>query len=241
VAITMLTRHGHHVDVAEDGQQALAALAASDYDLVLMDCQMPVMDGFEATRRLRANDPLVRNPRIPVIAMTANAMQGDRDLCLAAGMDDYLSKPVKEAALLQAVARVMGGAPPADRRSSESASPISGGAAVFDVGAMLRNLGNDTEMAQMLLASLLEEVPVILAGLSAALAQQDTSTADRAAHTLKGMAASAGAGRLRATALGIEQLCQTGQVTDAQGRLPELQERLNEAMAQWRAFLAKGN
>jgi signal transduction histidine kinase/DNA-binding response OmpR family regulator len=238
VVVTMLTRHGHHVAVAEDGQQALAALAASDYDLVLMDCQMPVMDGFEATRRLRANDPPVLNPRVPIVAMTANAMAGDREKCLAAGMNDYLSKPVNEAALLQTVARVLGDAPPVALRPPDSETSMS--ADVFDAGGMLHNLGNDAEMARMLIASLLEEVPVSLAGLSAALVQQDAATASRAAHTLKGMAATGGAGRLRATALGIEQLCQAGQWTDAQGCLPELQDRLNEAITQWQVFLSDG-
>ena len=97
VALAMLRRLGHTADVAANGLEALAALAQADYDLVLMDCQMPEMDGFEATLQLRASDG--RNSTVTIIAMTANAMAGDRERCLAAGMDDYLAKPVQAAAL----------------------------------------------------------------------------------------------------------------------------------------------
>jgi len=105
VASGILSRQGHHVDIAENGEQALASLAAADYDVVLMDCQMPVLDGFEATRRLRSSSS-VRNPAIPVIALTANAMQGDREECLAAGMNDYLSKPLSDQAVREALAAI---------------------------------------------------------------------------------------------------------------------------------------
>ena len=93
VAAEMLKRLGLHADVAGDGAEALAALERLPYDLILMDCQMPVMDGFEATRRLRERQTTER--RLPVIAMTANAIRGDRERCLEAGMDDYLPKPVR--------------------------------------------------------------------------------------------------------------------------------------------------
>ncbi len=108
VTSAILTRQGHRVEIAENGEQALTALTAADFDAVLMDCQMPVMDGFEATRRLRQSSA-VRDPNIPVIAITANAMQGDREECLAAGMDDYLSKPISEKELRQALERIAAG------------------------------------------------------------------------------------------------------------------------------------
>ncbi len=107
VAASLLARQGHRVDLAENGQQALERLAQADYDVVLMDVQMPVMDGFEATRQLRASTS-VRNPQLPIIAITANAMQGDRELCLAAGMNDYISKPIHDREVREALARVLG-------------------------------------------------------------------------------------------------------------------------------------
>jgi signal transduction histidine kinase/ActR/RegA family two-component response regulator len=105
VISTMLEKAGHRADMAGNGIEALAALCERPYDLVLMDCQMPEMDGFEATRRLRDAASGVLNPRVKVVALTANAMVGDRERCLAAGMDDYLTKPVQMRALLSLLSR----------------------------------------------------------------------------------------------------------------------------------------
>ena len=95
VAKFMLEDFGLHADLAANGEEALHALENLPYDLVLMDCQMPVLDGFDATIRIRDPQSKVRDRAISVVAMTANAMQGDREKCLAAGMDDFISKPVE--------------------------------------------------------------------------------------------------------------------------------------------------
>jgi CheY-like chemotaxis protein len=105
VARRMLEKLGCRVDVAGNGSLALAALQAANYDAVLMDCQMPEMDGYEATRRLRSSGRNARNAAVPVIALTAFAMPGDRAKCLEAGMNDYVSKPVRAEALVEALAR----------------------------------------------------------------------------------------------------------------------------------------
>jgi two-component system, sensor histidine kinase and response regulator len=107
LAGVILNKRGHQVDVAENGQRALEFLAKNKYDLVLMDCQMPVMDGYEATRCLRANTPAVQNPRVPVIAMTANARQSDRDRCLEAGMNDFIAKPINQTQMVEVIERVL--------------------------------------------------------------------------------------------------------------------------------------
>jgi PAS domain S-box-containing protein len=109
VARKMLAKLGIDVEIAVNGEEAIEALRASRFDLVLMDCQMPVMDGFEATRRIRDRASGVLNPLVPIVAMTANAMRGDRERCLEAGMTDYLSKPVNPADLAAAVKRVTDG------------------------------------------------------------------------------------------------------------------------------------
>jgi CheY-like chemotaxis protein len=108
VAVAMLGKLGWVPDVAGNGREALAALNRMAYDLVLMDCQMPELDGFETTRRIRALEPATLNPRVPVIAMTANAMQGDMQLCLDAGMDDYIAKPIRSGELMSKIERWLG-------------------------------------------------------------------------------------------------------------------------------------
>ena len=102
VAQKMLEKIGLESTLAHDGQQALNMLEQNTYDAVLMDCQMPVLDGFEATRRIREQEAL---KTLPVIAMTANVMEGDREKCIAVGMNDYIGKPVVEAALKKTLAR----------------------------------------------------------------------------------------------------------------------------------------
>jgi two-component system, sensor histidine kinase and response regulator len=104
VVMRMLEKAGHHADLAANGREAVETLARGAYDLVLMDCQMPEMDGFAASRAIRA-DEAGTGRHVPIVALTANATQGDREQCLAAGMDDYLAKPITQAALMAALAR----------------------------------------------------------------------------------------------------------------------------------------
>jgi CheY-like chemotaxis protein len=118
VAQSLLQKRGYRVMVCENGALALEALRRERFDIVLMDCQMPVMDGFEATRSMR-EDPAVLAPRTPVIAVTANAMESDRQACLAAGMDDYLSKPFKDEELHAMIQRYLAGDPPRGRDTNE--------------------------------------------------------------------------------------------------------------------------
>jgi PAS domain S-box-containing protein len=108
VAQRMLEKLGYRVDIAANGEEALIALETLPYDLVLMDCQMPEMDGYSATRAIRNPESAVRDHGVPVVAMTANAMEGDRDRCLAAGMDDYIAKPVTASSLEDAISRCLG-------------------------------------------------------------------------------------------------------------------------------------
>jgi CheY-like chemotaxis protein len=108
VVEAMLTRLGCEVDVAEDGAAACAAAARTRYDMILMDCHMPVMDGFEATHRIRGDEAQNRAARTPIVALTADALTGDRERCLQAGMDDYITKPVSSATLAAVVERWTG-------------------------------------------------------------------------------------------------------------------------------------
>ncbi|MFQ5687691.1 MAG: response regulator, partial [Candidatus Scalindua sp.] len=106
IALRLLDKKlGYHADVVTNGKEVIESLEKLDYDLVLMDCQMPVMDGYEATHRVRDESSSVRNHSIPIIAMTANAMKGDREKCIEAGMDDYVTKPINVKSLGDAISR----------------------------------------------------------------------------------------------------------------------------------------
>jgi len=107
VAVRMLEKAGHRVDLVSNGREAVEALQRTSYDLVLMDCQMPEMDGFEATRAIRAAE-VGTDRHVPILALTASAMQQDREQCLAAGMDDYLAKPFTKQTLTAALERWTG-------------------------------------------------------------------------------------------------------------------------------------
>ena len=107
VSVSLLKKLGFVVDVAENGNEALKSLEQNHYDLVLMDCQMPVMDGYEATRMIRDPSSPVLNHAVPIVAMTANAMSGEREKCLAAGMNDYTTKPVKIEVLKKVLSQVL--------------------------------------------------------------------------------------------------------------------------------------
>ena len=113
LARALLKRMGHTVTSVNNGQEAVDAVAVQAFDIVLMDCQMPVMDGFEATRRIRAGDAGQAQAGVPIVAMTANAMVGDRELCLECGMNDYVTKPIQVPLLKEAIARSAKPAAPA--------------------------------------------------------------------------------------------------------------------------------
>ena len=182
LALALLGKLGYHADVVENGREALDALERQLYDAVLMDVQMPELDGLEATRRIRARFGPGEGPTI--IAMTANAMQGDREECLAAGMDDHVPKPIRIDDLSRALARC--------RRISERRDdPSMHSERAVDVTA-LENLasslgGSDEgwEAVDDLIAAFLEDAPTEIATLRDAVDRRDAAKTRRVAHTLK--------------------------------------------------------
>jgi len=192
-----LKKLGHEVlRWAENGREAIEAIEELSPDAVLMDCQMPELDGYEATREIRIHEQsrTGAGPRRQwIIALTANTMEGDREKCLAAGMDDYISKPVKESELAQVLSRTPERLTQAGREASMHASAIEAGSL-----ALLRELGGDA--GEELLASLTEKFievgTVLVKELEGALEAGNWSKAARAAHTLRGSAANFGAHRL---------------------------------------------
>jgi two-component system sensor histidine kinase/response regulator len=201
VATALLRDLGLVVEVARDGAQAVACAQAADYDLILMDVQMPVLDGRAATRAIRA---LVRNARTPILAMTANAFPEDRRACLEAGMDDHLVKPVNAAVLHAALARWLGApavsepAPPRPAAALPGLDSVEG----LDVAAGLRAAHGQPALYRRVLEIFLRNTD--LDALRDALAAGDDAAARQAAHSLKGAAATIGAHALRETAAGLE-------------------------------------
>jgi CheY-like chemotaxis protein/HPt (histidine-containing phosphotransfer) domain-containing protein len=186
LVLLMLQKVGYRADVAGNGVEALEALERQPYDAVLMDVEMPEMDGLEATRRI--HESLSRERRPHIIAVTANAMQGERELCIQAGMDDYIAKPIHIDELTAALARV-------PRRPGTSPPPSAVDEAV--IGKLVSSLGEQgRESVAALIETFLGHVPTQIASLSTALELHETDVIRREAHTMKSNAASFGALRL---------------------------------------------
>jgi PAS domain S-box-containing protein len=205
LARTLLGRAGIAVTVVEDGQQAIDILARQSFDGVLMDCQMPVMDGYTATAILRRQERL---RDLPIIAMTANAMVGDRDKALAAGMNEQIGKPIKVDDMFATLARwirpasaAQTGAPPdTDLASLQSLPGI-------DVSTWVDSRMGDTELYRRLLRMFLQEQQGFPAPFTTALAAGDLATARRLAHNLKSLAATLGAHGVEGAARALEEAC----------------------------------
>ena len=245
VALGILKKLGLHADAVANGAEAVSALESIPYDLVLMDVQMPTMDGLEATLKIRDPRSAVRNHGVPIIAMTAHAMQGDRERCLEAGMNDYVSKPVSPAALAEALARWLPGddaAKSADAHAKpETATPATAEPSaaddheppVFDRSGLLARLLDDEDLARTVVDGFLADVPRQIGALRSYLEAGDADGAVRQAHTIKGASANVGGEALRAAALEMERDARAGDLAAAMTRLPDLESRfarLSDAM-----------
>jgi CheY-like chemotaxis protein len=227
---------GYRADVASDGRGALTALAQSDYDLVLMDCQLPDLDGYEASRLIRNPATRVRNHEVPIVAMTACAMSGDREKCLAAGMNDYLSKPIDAAPLEHAIEYWT-----ARSGSNTQAAPTSPAApnpptVDFDSDDLLERLGGNEAAARRVIGIFLSDMPRQLKALASAVEGADSETTRCTAHSIKGAAANVGGVRVREVASSLEQLGKAGTLETAPGLLDKLAaafDRLKPAMEEF--------
>jgi PAS domain S-box-containing protein len=227
VAVTLLKKHGYRVDVVANGREAVLALQRIPYDLVLMDCQMPEMDGFEATRTIRSADGHVLNPQIPVVALTAYAMTGDRERCEAAGMNDYLSKPLRPADLDAALERWLAKPEkfPFPFDSAESHLTPSGewDAAVFNEEELLKRLMNDRELAAVIMTAFLEDVPQHIEEMKVNLENKDIQNVYRMAHSIQGSSAYLSARLLRQEAGEAEKLAESGNLEKVAAQLPRIE------------------
>jgi signal transduction histidine kinase/DNA-binding response OmpR family regulator len=231
LAIRLLEKQGYSVTAVQTGKAVLAALDQHPYDLVLMDVQMPEMDGLEATAAIRARESRTGG-HLPIIAMTAHALKGDRERCLAAGMDGYIAKPIRIPALLSAIAslRIRADAIP----SSPNLAPVH---PAIDQTAMLAAVEGDVELLRELAALFLHDYPQRLAELREALARQDAPAVARAAHTLKGAVGSLGARDASAAALSVEQAGWSGDLAQLPTAYAALTHELQRLIPVLTSFL----
>ncbi len=233
VALGILRKLGLAADAVANGREAVHALETLPYDLVLMDVQMPEMDGLEATRRIRSRESGdTRRRAIPIVAMTAHAMQGDRDKCLEAGMNDYVTKPVSPNELAEALTKWLPEKPEfrsretggksqetEDRRQGpvEPRSPV-----IWDRAGMLERLMGDEEFAAEIVEAYLADFPRQIEALDAFLKSGDAAGVERQAHTIKGVAVNVGGEALGAVAFEMEQAGKAGDLDAVKESMEEL-------------------
>jgi signal transduction histidine kinase/CheY-like chemotaxis protein len=209
IAQRLLEKHGHVVVVANNGLEALARYQLARFDIVLMDVQMPEMDGFAATAAIRKLQE-ANHTRVPIVAVTTHAMKGDRERCLAAGMDGYVTKPIRPTLLFAEIERLTRKHSPA---TTPGGAPING--TVLDKVSLVEVVDGDIEFLRELTRLFGEETPHLLADIGQAIESSDRALLQRAAHTLKGSAGNLCGMRTAEVALRLEQLAQAGDFVQA--------------------------
>ena len=223
LALGLLARQHHQVVVANNGQEALQQLRSSEFDVVLMDVQMPVMDGLEATREIRKREKQ-EGGHVPIIAMTAHALKGDRERCIAAGMDQYLAKPIRGHQLTELLAKISSH----EDLAAEAAEPMDPSTTVdvVDWNEALRTAGGNRELLTEIVEAFLEESRRLMKAMQEAADQGDMVTLERSAHTLKSAARYFGANHASETALRLELMGRDRQLPHVREGLAELQAEL---------------
>ncbi len=237
VAVGILTRLGMSIDVAGNGKEAIQKLESHPYDLILMDVQMPVMDGIVATKIIRGSTSAAFDSHIPIIAMTAHAQASFRDECIAAGMNDYLSKPVNPEALKETILRWLPARKAGDvasipkeipQQQPQTLSPL-----VFDRAGLLNRTMDDEEFMQEVMREYLTDTPRQMEALRSLIEARDALEAGRKAHQIKGAAANVGGEAMRAIAFEMEEAGKAGEMELLIAGMDELEiqfQRLRKAM-----------
>jgi CheY-like chemotaxis protein len=240
----ILRRLGYEADIAIDGRQVLAALERTRYDVILMDVEMPEMDGLEATRTIRERWP--ENAQPWIVGVTANAMRGDRDLCFAAGMDDFVTKPIQPTALARALGeRTTSGRkqllePKIPAPAAVTDGRDSGGA--LDPAALSRLrevIGGDAGDLHDLLDTFLADSPNLLQSMKSGLAASDSTVMRRAAHSLKSGAADFGALSLSTLCAQMEKRARDGDLDGAAAGVSEIEDAFANANRELRNLRSK--
>jgi PAS domain S-box-containing protein len=225
ITTRMLEKLGHAVTVANNGREALDAIGAQAFDLILMDIQMPEMSGFEATEAIRRQER-ASGKHLPIIALTAHAMDGDRERCLESGMDGYVSKPVRGEELARAIGSLLTATPGGSdlaHSGDEKQQPK-----LFDRTALLQRLEGDTELLDEVLEIFLDDCPPMLEKIRRAAAGHDAKALLFPAHALKGAAANVCASRIHAAALKLELMAREDRVVDVEAQVAALEEEIGD-------------
>jgi PAS domain S-box-containing protein len=239
LVVHVLERRGHVVRVAGDGREALELLERWRPDLVLMDVQMPELNGLEATAAIRARE-LKSGDHLPIVAMTAHAMEGDRERCLQAGMDDYLTKPIGAPALIQAVERIVDSfVTPIIGRSDqpEPAQTTSADEVPVDRAAALKRVDGDAELLSEIVDLFLADVEPLTEDIRAAVAARDATRIMRSSHRLKGSVATLAAKPAADAALRLEIMGRGSDLADADAAFAALEFELKRLVPALRAFV----
>jgi CheY-like chemotaxis protein/HPt (histidine-containing phosphotransfer) domain-containing protein len=243
VALGILKKFCLSADTVANGAEAIEALKTIPYDLVLMDVQMPEMDGLEATRRIRDVGTGILDPKVPVIALTAHAMQGDREKCLEAGMNGYVSKPISSKALLEVLDKWLPPTKPVRHENDGVPGPISAKTedkseeTVWDMPGMIDRLMNDEALARKTIKGFVEDIRRQFKALETFIKRGDAQGAERQAHSIMGAAANVGGEALRGAAFHLQNAGRNGDLTAAGSLLPTLQERFRELEQKMNDFL----
>ena len=237
VATKILTNRGHSVVVALNGRQAMEAFEKERFDLIFMDVQMPDLDGFDATRIIREREK-DGGGRIPIVAMTAHAMKGDKEKCLAAGMDDYVSKPINRVELFSVIEKfAKSGEATGNDICLSSKEDEAFSTEVFDIAKALKIVGGNKAFLKELADLFFENLPDYVAKIREAISMEDDGALERAAHELKGSVGNFAAMRARNAAYQLEVIGNKGTLEHADQLLSELMEELSNLESAIRSAL----
>jgi PAS domain S-box-containing protein len=237
LATHVLEREGHHVQVAGSGQEAIAMLEQEEFDVVLMDIQMPDLDGLQATARIRQMER-TSGKRLPIVAMTAQTGDSDRQLCLNAGMDAYVSKPIRVSELMNLIESVVPGGCLMDSKHDQE-SVVEAQFANLDEALALSRVGGDFELLQEVVGLFLDDYPRALEKIRSAVAANDASGVEHNAHSLKGSVSTFGATDVFESALALEKQGRSGNLSGALDGVSKLEKALQALRPELEALQAR--
>jgi PAS domain S-box-containing protein len=237
LATHVLEREGHHVQVAGSGQEAIAMLEQEEFDVVLMDIQMPDLDGLQATARIRQMER-TSGKRLPIVAMTAQTGDSDRQLCLNAGMDAYVSKPIRVSELMNLIESVVPGGCFMDSKHDQK-SVVEAQFANLDEALALSRVGGDFELLQEVVGLFLDDYPRALEKIRSAVAANDASGVEHNAHSLKGSVSTFGATDVFESALALEKQGRSGNLSGALDGVSKLEKALQALRPELEALQAR--